>query len=247
MKEEAEVTNTDLARQEPGASSMLDVIARAVANPLVDVDKMSKLLDMQERIMTDQRKIAFMAANARLTPKLPQIQKNGRVSYETKSGGKMETKYALLEDIDKIIRPLIAEEGFSQSYDSEQLDNGKVRVTCKLSHAEGHSETKQITLAIDKTGAKNDAQAVISTISYARRILTKMFFNLIEAGEDTDGNNPATITADQVKDIETAIADLKMDLGKFLVFMGVGELKDILAKDWKKATNAIDTRRRNPK
>jgi hypothetical protein len=38
--------------------------------------------------------------------------------------------------------------------------------------------------------------------------------------------------------------EVKADHGKFLVYMGVGEVKDIRQKDMKKATNALETKRR---
>jgi hypothetical protein len=227
-----------LAVREPAAvapSNLLAVIAQAVADPRMDVEKMSKLLDLQERIMAEQRKTAFFAALARLTPKLPEIVKHGQSHHG---------KYARLEDIDRAIRPLIAEEGFAISFDSLTVD-GKVRVICRLSHQEGHFETKQIDLPLDNSGSKNGAQAVISTVSYGRRALTKMFFNLIEAGEDTDGNNLETISAEQVRDLRTLIQDTKSDEKKFLeLIAGVEKLEDIQVRDLKRIVNALETKKR---
>jgi hypothetical protein len=215
------------------ATSLLQVIAQAVADPRCDVEKMERLLAMQERVVADQRRTAYMAAMARVAVDMPMIGKFG----ESHHG-----KYARIEDIDRAIRPVISKEGLSLSFDSEEIGN-KVKVTCRLSHSEGHSEEKSITLAVDNSGSKNGAQAIISTVSYGRRALTKMFFNLIEGGEDTDGNNPTPITADQVRDLEAKLTEVGMDRKRFMVFMGVGDLADILAKDWKKAMNACDVKR----
>lgn len=221
------------------ASDMLSVILQAVADPRIDADKLTKLLDAQERVSKEQQRVAFAAAMARLTPKLPEIGKHGTSHHG---------KYARLEDIDRAIRPLIAEEGFSLSFDSGPAEGNKVRVTCKLSHAEGHFETKQIDLPLDTSGSKNGAQSAISTVSYGRRILTKMFFNLIEAGEDTDGNDPSLITDEQVKDLETMLADTKSNVPNFLkLIAGVPELKDIPARDYQRVWNALETKRRGMK
>jgi len=217
----------------PRERSILDVIADAVRDPSVDVDKMTKLFDLQERVIQDQRKVAFAAAMGRLAAKMPEIGKHGESHHGT---------YARLEDIDRAIRPLLSAEGFSMSFDSEAVGKD-VKVSCKLTHEAGHSETKAITLQIDNSGSKNPAQAVISTVSYGRRALTKMFFNLMESGEDTDGNDPSVITEEQARDLQAAVEGVGMNLSRFCVYMGVGKLADILARDYQKALTAVDAKR----
>src|SRR5262249_37342147 len=100
---------------------------------------------------------------------------------------------------------------------------------------------------IDVSDYRSIVQSIGSTVSYGKRQLIKMHLNLIERDEDTDGVSLETITEDQAKDLESAIQETKMDRGRFLVFMGVGDVKDILARDLKKAINAIDVKRRMAK
>lgn len=235
MEEESNETRVATV---PQATNLLSVIAQAVADPRCDVAKMEKLLDMHQRIVDEQRKTAFMAAMARVAVKLPEIGKHGTSHHG---------KYARLEDIDKAIRPIISEEGLSLSFDSQPIE-GKVRVTCKLSHADGHSETKQIDLPLDNSGSKNGAQSVISTVSYGRRALTKMFFNLVEAGEDTDANTDEPITEEQARDIRTLLKDTHSNEAKFLeLIAGAPRIEDISARDFKRVVNALETKRRNQK
>lgn len=238
----AVTTHGPLPEQQP--SNLLEVIARAVANPLVDVEKMEKLLAMQERVVADQRKTAYFAAMARIAPLLPEIDKNGRVAFEGKGGNPgMDRRYARLEDIDRAIRPIISAEGLSLSFDTQPGEGGKIRVIGRLAHRDGHSETKQLDLPHDSSGAKNGIQAVGSTVSYGRRMIAKMFFNLMERGEDTDGNDPSTITEEQSRDIQAAVEGAGMNMARFCVYMGVGKVADILAKDYQKALTAIDAKR----
>jgi ERF superfamily len=234
MKKKANTQLVVQAEAVQESGNLLSVIAKAVANPDLDVEKLSRLLDVHERIVAEQRKTAFMAAMARLTPKLPEIGKHGMSHHGP---------YSRLEDIDRAIRPIIASEGFAMSFDSQEIGN-KIRVICKLSHAEGHFETKQIDLPIDNSGSKNGAQAVISTVSYGRRVLTKMFFNLIEAGEDLDGNRPIPITEDQVKDLQILLQDTDSNVAKFLAYMNVEKLEDITSAEFKRAINALETKQR---
>ncbi len=227
--------------------SLLAVIARAVADPRMDVEKMAKLLDMHERIVADQRRVAFAAAMSRLAPKLPEIDQNGRVVFEGKNGAKgQDRKYARLEDIDRAIRPLLSEEGFSLSFDTAEGPGGKIRVSGKLSHSEGHSETKQLDLPHDSSGSKNPVQAVGSTVSYGRRMLCKMFFNLIERGEDTNGETEAAlITPDQALEINTLIQDTKSDVKSFLEkIAGYPSIAEIPAIQYRRVMNALETKQR---
>lgn len=218
------------------AGSLLEVIARAVMDRNVDVEKMERLLAMQERVIADQRKAAYMAAMARVAPQLPQIARLG-VSHHG--------KFALLEDIDSVIRPIYGKEGFSLSFDSKPSEKGTIRVIGRCSHADGHTETKEIELPLDVSGSKNGAQAVISTVSYGRRALTTMFFNLVTKGEDTDANVDALITEEQVKDIRTMLHDTKADEKKFLeLIAGVGKIEEIPARDYKRVMSALDAKRR---
>ncbi len=229
MKQETEAV---IIQEKP--QNLLQVIAAAVADPRCDVDKMERLLAMQQQIIADERRTAFMAAMARVAVKVPAITQKGQSHHGA---------YARLEDIDRVIRPILSEEGLSLSFDSIPSD-GKVRVICKLSHAAGHFELKQIDLPLDNSGSKNGAQSVISTVSYGRRALTKMFFNLIESGEDTDGNNPTAITDDEAKDLQCLIDEVKADKAGFLKYMNVASLGEILKRDFKKAVTALEAKRR---
>lgn len=240
MKDEQAIMKTNKAAVRRSAeltppTDLLSLIAKVVSDPRVDVEKIERLLAMQERVVADQRHAAFTAAMARVAPQLPEIERLGTSHHG---------KYARDVDIDRVLRPIISKEGLSLSFDSVPAE-GKVRVICKLSHAEGYSEVKQIDLPIDNSGSKNGAQAIISTVSYGRRALTKMFFNLMEQGEDTDGNDPTLITDEQAKDIRVMLQDTKSDEKNFLqLIAGVDKIENIMARDLKRIINALETKKR---
>jgi hypothetical protein len=172
---------------------------------------------------------------ARLVPLLPEIGKHGQSHHGA---------YARLEDIDRGIRPVYAQEGFALAFDTEEVDQAAVLITGRLSHKAGHFEEKKIRLPVDKSGSKNGAQAVISTVSYGKRALTKMFFNLIEAGLDDDGNGGSeAISENQAKDFRAAIDEVNGNLEGFLRAMKVESIEAILVRDIKKAGNLIQSKR----
>lgn len=233
------------ALQKTTPASLLQVIASAVANPAVDIEKMRALFELQKDILAEQHRIEFAGALTRLQAKCPQIGKHGK--------GK-NSKYAKLEDIDDTIRRPMTEEGFNLTFDEESHTDRDTTFVMTLAHEAGHSETKRLTVPIDESAKNSQGQSIRpriqdmgSTVSYARRYLLKMHLNIIETDEDTDGEPRRRITVDQARDLEAAVDEINMDKGKFLVYMAVGGFDEILESDFRKALNAIDTRRRNPK
>ena len=186
-------TSTEVARVEAGAvvpmqsEAFLSVIARAAADPSINVEKMQSLLDMQMRIMERQAEAAFNEAMARLQPKLPRIVREGKASYGQGKGG---YNYARYEDIDRMIRPLLNEEGFALSFDSVWNDK-LCTIIGKLSHSGGHSTAASIPLPLDTSGGKNGIQGMGSTLSYGKRYCVGMLLNIVTVGEDDDATYEA--------------------------------------------------------
>ncbi len=221
------------------ATSLLDVISKAVADPRMDVEKMRALLDMHERIMKDQREVAFMDAMSRLHEKLPVFEKHGRAK---------NSRFAKLEDIHIITKPLLAEEGFSLKYNEESSNEKTVTFVLWVSHKAGHKEPTRLTVTRDESAVNKYDKSIRpaiqddgSTVSYARRYLLKMALDIVEKDEDSDGENPALITDEQVKTIETLLADTKSNLSSFCTMIaGVDRLSDIPARDYRRIINALE-------
>jgi hypothetical protein len=72
------------------------VIERAALNPEVDIDKMERLLQMQERVLDRQALMAYSAAMAAMQTELPSIAERGQGNNGA---------YATLEDIVDTVRP----------------------------------------------------------------------------------------------------------------------------------------------
>jgi hypothetical protein len=196
-------------------------------------------------VRDEERRAAYADAMARLQSRLPQVTKHG-VNAHTK------TAYAMYEDIDAAIRPLLAEEGFSLSFDEDSRDGAMVRYVLRITHRSGHREEQRLTLSIDEAARNREGRATRtatqsdgSTASYARRYLIKLALNLVERGEDDDGNGGSQpITEEQARDIDTAITDTRADRARFLAYMGVGSIEEILDRDYARAMNALESKRR---
>lgn len=238
-----ETADRSVTRQRPEDSvSIMEVLARAASNPRVDVAKLQALLDMQVRVELRQAEVEFNAALARLMPKLPRIEKNGVIPD---NAGKIRSRFARYEDIDRVTRPLLAEEGFSISFRTEEPLPGHIRVIGTLAHCMGHSRESSVTVPISAPPKATATQAVGSSVSYGKRYVVVNMLNIITVGEDTDGQEePKPITDEQIMTLETLLQDTKSNRAKFLAWIGVEKIADILDRDYDRALKALQSKAR---
>jgi hypothetical protein len=163
-------------------AAVMQMIERAAANPQVDVVKLEKLLDMQERIFEKNAEIAFNGAMAEMQAELPVVRENGVIEIP----GRKATRYAKFEDINEVVKPVLQRHGFAVSFRINS-ENNKVRVTGILAHRAGHREETSMELPVDTSGSKNPVQAVGSSVSYGKRYVMEALLNLTSRGQDDDG------------------------------------------------------------
>lgn len=219
-------------------AAIIQVIERAAANPAVDIDKMERLLQMQERIMERNAKAAYSASLAAMQPALPVVTERGGIKDRS---GNVQSTYALWEDINAAIKPVLAEHGFALSFRTGSKE-GRVIVTGVLSHEAGHSEETTIELPVDTSGSKNAVQAVGSSTSYGKRYTAAALLNLTSRGEDDDGRaggGTGFITAHQVDELRELIEAVKADLPRFCQFLKVGSLAELPASRFEAAVTAL--------
>lgn len=218
------------------SSAVLEMIAKAARDPSIDINKMTALFDLQERLIKKNAESAFNQAYTRLLRKLPRVKKNGLVEYpedKNKPDGKKKKafNFAKWEDMDEAIRPLLQEEGFSISFNCapRQGDGGGAIITGTLMHEAGHTLSASIPLALDTSGGKNNIQGMGSTFSYGKRYTTTMLLNIVTQGEDDDGVRGGIeyIQDDQVAHIKKLIADTGTDELRFLQTMGLASVENI--------------------
>jgi len=165
-----------------------------------DIDKLTKLMDLQERYEAKEAKKAYIASMSAFRAECPTIAKT-REAHNSKYAG-------LAETIDQI-KPLLASNGLSHAWKTDQ-DNGQVSVTCCVTHDQGHQECTTLTAGLDTSGSKNSIQSLGSTISYLERYTLYAVLGLASGDMDNDGatSEPvAVITDEQLLDLEAMISD----------------------------------------
>ena len=233
-------------------SAVLAIIERAATNPDVDIDKMERLLAMQERIWERQAQQAFTKAKLKMRPSLPEISMRGKIVIRDKTNQNniiQETPFARFEDIHEAVMPILTDHGFDLSFKNGMAPDGKVRITTILSHVSGHSEETYFDLPHDSSGSKNAVQAVGSSTSYGKRYGVLNILNIRVCGEDDDGvkaGAPDTITDEQNIELGTLAAEVKADLPKFLKFLGIEKLSDLPAARFDEAKSALELKKAKP-
>lgn len=179
---EAQEPSTALAPTGDGFALMVE---RLAANPNVDVTKLEKIVELQERIMRHNAESAFNAAFAKMRPELPQVAERGKILVK----GSLRSTYAKLEDIDEAVTPILAKHGFGMRHRTEwPVDKpGIIRIVGILCHEQGHKEESAFEAPMDKSDYRTDIQSQGSTVSYGRRYTTLDLLNITTRGVDNDG------------------------------------------------------------
>lgn len=249
QKPKQEIVEAESADQAP--TSLISIIAMAVKDPTVTTDKMQGLIDVMERLERRDAEKAFNVALAEMTSVMPRVKKRGKVEYlvdkNNKNGPKEEAfKHAKIEDIDTAIRPLLVKYGFSLSFTTEprQGDGGGLTMVGRLSHVLGHFQEARIAVALDNSGGKNNIQGMGSSSSYGKRYVTCMLLNIITEDEDDDGQSADPISIEKAVEIDLLITQVGADKVRFLKFMKVDSVPEIRAKDYKKAIDMLNAKKK---
>lgn len=179
-RESAEIVPAD-------TSSILAIIDRAARDPNVDIDKMERLMGLAERMSARQAEQAFNEA-------MNAAQAQLRAIAADADNPSTHSKYASYPALDREVRPIYAQHGFSLSFNTaEGAPAEHVRLVCKVRHRDGHTEPYQVDMPADGKGARGGdvmtkTHAAGAAMSYGQRYLLKLIFNLA-VGDDTDGNS----------------------------------------------------------
>lgn len=196
-------------------AAFINVIERASANPEFDASKLEKLLTMYERIMARNAEMAFNSAFAEMQSEMPVITENGQI----KIGNEVRSKYALFEDINDTVKPILKTHGFAVTFKTKTVESG-ITVTAILMHKDGHREDTEMTLQADTSGSKNAVQGVGSSVSYAKRYGLLALLNITTRGEDDDGQSGGAklITESEQATLKALMEEVKQDEGKFFTY-----------------------------
>lgn len=151
-------------------------LIEAAVNANADIDKLERLMSLQERWEQNNAKKAFFAAMSKFNAECPTIIKKKQAH---------NSKYAPLGDIHEQIKPTLVSCGLSFRF--EQDHSNGIEVSCLVSHELGHTEKSTMKAPADTTGNKSAIQGIASTVTYLMRYTLCSALGITTADEDMDG------------------------------------------------------------
>jgi hypothetical protein len=159
------------------------LIAQAVQNG-ASIETLERLMALEERWQSKIAQKAFFESLSTFQNKCPDLRKTKQVSF-----GDTKYSYAPLADIDRQIKPMLKDSGFSKRWEIQD-DGDKIKVTCIITHELGHSERTTMEANPDTSGKKNAIQARGSAIEYMKRYTLLGSLGITTADSDIDGRLP---------------------------------------------------------
>lgn len=147
-----------------------------------DVEKLERLMSLQERWQAQQSKAAFFDALSHFQAACPDIPQ-GKVVLNR--DGSERYRYAPLDSILKAIRGPLRECGLSVRWEPGAEDDDSTTTVCIVTHASGHSERSSVRIPGIVGHGTNKAQDAAGAITYGRRYSLLNALG-IQADSDTD-------------------------------------------------------------
>lgn len=224
--------------------SLEAVLARAIADPNTDIERLSRVIDVYERLTGRNAEVAYTVAFKAAQEAMPAVVRDAE-NDQTKS------RYAKLETVSDAIDPVIHAHGFTLSFGTDDSPlAGHYRITCKVKHTGGHTEHHFADVPADGVGMKGNqnktaTHAFGSTMSYGRRYLKLLIFDVKLKNQDDDGNRGGgTIDARQVRQLEDLIRDAGADRAAFLGYLRVESLELLPVAKFGAALQALAAKKR---
>jgi hypothetical protein len=186
----------------PAEQNAEALIAKAI-DKNVPVETMERLLAMRRELKAEWAKKQYDKAMSAFQADCPTIEKTKGV--KTKSGI-VAYKYAPIESIVDQVKEYLQKHGFSYSTNMELLENGtmKVKVSIRVTHAGGHSETTEMTVPLgNKTDIMSQTQVVAAAQTFAKRYAFCNAFGILTGDEDTDASREESTNQSRQQPIKT--------------------------------------------
>lgn len=169
------------ARYEPSV-----LLALAISKD-IGIEGIERLMELQVKYDALQAKKSYTKAITAFKKNPPEILQDKTVSYENRDKSITSYKHVSLGKLVEVLTPALSEYDISVGWKTEQA-NGHIKVTCNVTHIDGHTESSWLEAGPDGSGGKNSIQAVGSTVKYLKRYTLKSIIG-IEDKEDYDDDD----------------------------------------------------------
>jgi len=210
------------------------------------VEVLERLVALQERVTDRDARMAYVSALSAFRAECPPIKKTREnTQFQTTRGGvKKPVKYAPLEEIDRVARPVAEAHGLIWTWDT-RVEGDLMHVTCKVLHVDGHSESATVSLPFDSKAGASPQQKYAIAQTYGMRYSLIAALGITTADEDTDGGGTGELVDEEdLANLEALISEVGADEVKFCEWLGVAHLPAITKRDLPRAVQALEKKRK---
>lgn len=173
---------THPAASTPNPAQLLAIAVQQGA----DLDRLERLMALQERWEATEARRAFVAAMAAFKAEPLVIFKQKKVSFTTRDGDTTSYSHAELSDVTDVVGQAMARHGLTYDWDIDQRE-GRVHVSCIVTHVRGHTKAVKMDAPPDASGKKNTIQQIASATTYLQRYTLLAAVGMSTKGMDDDG------------------------------------------------------------
>ena len=216
----------------PDHPSILHIFERALRDVSLPIERAREIYNLQREIEFDLAEREYIRVRSLVEQELEPVARDA-------SNPQTRSKYATLAQVIQAVRPIYSKHGIVVEFDSGQVpQDGWIRVLAFLSHESGYKRTFHIDMPADGSGAKGGAvmtrtHATGSAMTYGRRYLLLMIFNLAVGGEDDDGNAASRhrsneeLSDEQVIELKKAVEASGRTITWFCQFAHIDLVEDL--------------------
>lgn len=179
-------------------TQVVNMLERVVRDLTIDPGRVKEFMELHERAISRLAETSFNEAMASAQSEIERVAPDSH-NAQTRS------KYASYAAMDAAIRDIYSRHGFALSFGTEESSSvGCIRIVCDVSKG-AYVKRYHIEMPADGKGARgNDVMtrthATGSAVTYGRRYLLAMIFNVAVGEVDDDGNGASRKSARQLKD-----------------------------------------------
>jgi len=229
-----------------GPSSLIEMALSKGADEKA-LEKLEKVLELQERWEAKEAKKAYVKAMAEFKKEAPAIIKD-------KENAQFKSRYSSIDALVNSAIPVLSKNEISHNWSFGTHENNWPSVTCTLTHSMGHQESVTMSAPPDTSGgnSKNPIQQIKSTQTYLKIATFEAVTGLVssEGNLDDDGNSSGgiePISPKQKAELVKEMANRKIDVKGFNKHLGINSIDELPATRFVEALTAARAKPIPPK